>query len=609
MTTPSPYPIPPAGLHRNSIWHVDQIKIPVEVEVDGTLQQPWTVQIVDAATWGICGTVITPYPSERADVLAALRAALLRQDQYGPMGGIPALVCIDRGQNFMRTAVMDALSALNVHVEDLPAYRPGLRHVAEIIGAAVDETLLPSMPRYAYKAMLRGDRPPEWRTNAAPGSTSATCPITITKSCCATWRVTPRLGRPISCRTARDRAARTRSDAVTTTSIQERPDAARRHVPATLLATTSRCPEAEMAVDDAHRPLSPPRAANGPDHLRQQDFQALAHAHAATLLPAPGTAPPAYTVDELAQLLWRASPQVRLATVRWLSTGPLAPSTRQGYLRLLAWWLWWLNRQCAQPEDASVLQADLFAAAMRTAQWSPNARKQQLTALSSWYGHLHELGLTACNPFTGLRRPSAPPSRAELLSRDQLIDVAAQAALDGGARLHAVLMMVIATGCNADCLPRLTLQHVVRAGRDRIVDLAAAGGSHAVLLPPYAAQALDTYLTARGTEPGPLFVTRAGGPLPVDNANRQIRRIALAAGVQQAASLSIEVIRQSLTAAHGAQAGNRRARRTVPAVPGFAAPLYCSSEIRLCQRIATRVTRRRAQRAVEKRRSPLWRTS
>jgi putative transposase len=54
------------------------------------------------------GVAVPPTPSRDA-VLAALRAAVLREDPYGRVGGLPEQVRIDRGKDFLAKTVTAAL--------------------------------------------------------------------------------------------------------------------------------------------------------------------------------------------------------------------------------------------------------------------------------------------------------------------------------------------------------------------------------------------------------------------------------------------------------------------------------------------------------------------
>jgi putative transposase len=79
---------------------------------------------VDCATNAVCGTAVTPGPPSREPILAALRAAISLDDPYGPPGGLPELVRIDRGKDFLSKTVTAALGVFAVRVQDLPGYTP-----------------------------------------------------------------------------------------------------------------------------------------------------------------------------------------------------------------------------------------------------------------------------------------------------------------------------------------------------------------------------------------------------------------------------------------------------------------------------------------------------
>jgi putative transposase len=142
-------------LHRNSVWHLDHAPAPVEVDVDGALVRPWTICIVDAATWAILGIVITQGASERSDIRRALRAALLQTEPFGPMGGVPEVIRIDHG--VLCAAVRDVLHALNVRLESLSARAPSLKNMTETIYVGMHTSLLTTLsaspPRQPVKPL------------------------------------------------------------------------------------------------------------------------------------------------------------------------------------------------------------------------------------------------------------------------------------------------------------------------------------------------------------------------------------------------------------------------------------------------------------------------
>ena len=69
---------------------------------------------VDAATNVVCGTAVTPGAPSRESILAALRAAITIQEPYGPPGGLPEHVRVDRGKDFLSKTVATVLAGFAV---------------------------------------------------------------------------------------------------------------------------------------------------------------------------------------------------------------------------------------------------------------------------------------------------------------------------------------------------------------------------------------------------------------------------------------------------------------------------------------------------------------
>jgi putative transposase len=109
---------------RNHVWEADHVQAPVLVDADGDLVRPWVTWFIDTATKVITGTAVTPGVPSRASVLAALRAAVLCEEPYGPAGGTPEQVRVDRGKDFLSTTVTAAFGTMGVTVKDLPASQP-----------------------------------------------------------------------------------------------------------------------------------------------------------------------------------------------------------------------------------------------------------------------------------------------------------------------------------------------------------------------------------------------------------------------------------------------------------------------------------------------------
>ncbi|WP_244184598.1 integrase catalytic domain-containing protein, partial [Streptomyces cellostaticus] len=110
--------------HRNACWEGDHKRIPVRVDLEGSAVCPWVTWFIDVATKVIVGVAVTPHQPARDAVLAALRTGISRRDPYGPFGGLPGVVRVDRGKEFLCKTVERALGAFAVPVDDLPAYKP-----------------------------------------------------------------------------------------------------------------------------------------------------------------------------------------------------------------------------------------------------------------------------------------------------------------------------------------------------------------------------------------------------------------------------------------------------------------------------------------------------
>lgn len=133
---------------RNQTWEADHVQAPLVVDADGELVRPWVTWFIDVATKTITGTAVTPGHPSRASILAALRAAVLRTGPYGPAGGIPEHVRVDRGRDFLSKTVLAAFTDLKTKCEDLPAYSPHLKGTVENLNRCVDRMLFAVLPGY-----------------------------------------------------------------------------------------------------------------------------------------------------------------------------------------------------------------------------------------------------------------------------------------------------------------------------------------------------------------------------------------------------------------------------------------------------------------------------
>lgn len=144
--------------HRNAVWEGDHKRVPVQVEAEGELVCPWVTWFIDCATRVIVGVAVTPHEPSRDAVLASLRCAIDQRPPYGPAGGLPAAIRVDRGKEFLCRTVTAAMGAFAVAVIDLPAYTPHLKGTIEALNDAVEEMHFVLLPRYTHRQKLTGGR-------------------------------------------------------------------------------------------------------------------------------------------------------------------------------------------------------------------------------------------------------------------------------------------------------------------------------------------------------------------------------------------------------------------------------------------------------------------
>ncbi|KOG54412.1 hypothetical protein ADK76_23365 [Streptomyces griseoflavus] len=139
--------------HRNEVWEGDHKQAPVDVVLpDGRLVRPWVTWFVDTGTGVILGYAVTPVSAHRGSVLAALRASLLREAPYGPAGGRPTAVRIDRGADFLSKTVTAAFAVIDVRVRVVK--KPHLKGSVERTNATSVTRFFADLPRYTKAQKL-----------------------------------------------------------------------------------------------------------------------------------------------------------------------------------------------------------------------------------------------------------------------------------------------------------------------------------------------------------------------------------------------------------------------------------------------------------------------
>ena len=78
---------------------------------------------------------------------------------YGPPGGLPEHVRIDRGKDFLSKAVASVLAGLAVSVGPLPGYTPHLKGSVETVNGASERMFAAGLPRYTHAQLQASGRP------------------------------------------------------------------------------------------------------------------------------------------------------------------------------------------------------------------------------------------------------------------------------------------------------------------------------------------------------------------------------------------------------------------------------------------------------------------
>ncbi|MER5619225.1 Mu transposase C-terminal domain-containing protein [Streptomyces sp. NPDC002215] len=140
-------------VHRNEVWEADHQHVPVRVVMpDGSLSRVWVTWYEDRATSMVMGWAVTASSAHRDSVLAALRSAVLTGGDYGPAGGLPALVRIDGGADFVSKAVRDAFGALGVPLQRV--FTPRHKGGVERLNRTAVSRFFADLPRYTKAPLL-----------------------------------------------------------------------------------------------------------------------------------------------------------------------------------------------------------------------------------------------------------------------------------------------------------------------------------------------------------------------------------------------------------------------------------------------------------------------
>jgi len=136
--------------HRNAVWQADHKQLDVLVAHPTRptrTVQPWVTWAIDDYSRAVMGWAISIQPSS-AEVLAALRAAMLEDTAGGVLRGVPGRLRMDRGLEFLAGAIGQACAALNIELDVCDAYTPQQKGKVERLHRTLIDTLLVGLPHF-----------------------------------------------------------------------------------------------------------------------------------------------------------------------------------------------------------------------------------------------------------------------------------------------------------------------------------------------------------------------------------------------------------------------------------------------------------------------------
>jgi integrase/recombinase XerC len=167
----------------------------------------------------------------------------------------------------------------------------------------------------------------------------------------------------------------------------------------------------------------------------------------------------------------------------------------------------------------------------------PASISRKLAAVRSCGRFLVRRGVIERNHAREVRGPRQPRKLVSFLPPDEVTQLVEARAVAGASRPRdvAILELLYASGLRVSEVSSLDVDALDQAGR--VVRVLGKGRKERIV--PYgepAARALQTWLEARGSPPGPLFTNRRGRRLTVRSIYTIVRRSARAAGITRPVS-------------------------------------------------------------------------
>ena len=134
----------------NAMWQADHTMLDIlVVGTDGKSARPWLTAIIDDCSRAICGyTVFLGTPSAMNTALALRQAIWHKADPAWPMCGLPEVLYVDHGSDFISQQLANATVDLHIRLIHSAVARPQGRGKIERFFGTVNTELLAALPGY-----------------------------------------------------------------------------------------------------------------------------------------------------------------------------------------------------------------------------------------------------------------------------------------------------------------------------------------------------------------------------------------------------------------------------------------------------------------------------
>lgn len=206
--------------------------------------------------------------------------------------------------------------------------------------------------------------------------------------------------------------------------------------------------------------------------------------------------------------------------------------TRDAYGRAWRAWDAWCAGHGLDPWHATRGHVDAWTRELEAAGYAPATVALRLTAIGSAYRYAVENGDLAANPVQHVRRPK-PPNESPTLGLDR---AQAQAMLTTAAEGHprdlALVALLLLNGLRVSEATGATVEDLTTVRGHRVLTIRGKGSKvRRAPLAPRTVAAIERHVRDRTT--GPLVESYAGTHLTRSGAARIVRRVAMAAGVDE----------------------------------------------------------------------------